>query len=170
MPENQMAATNKADLIAITEKEWAKLTKTLDTVSPDIALTKVDDMSIKDTVGHRAHWIALFLGWYHDGRTGKDVHIPAKGYKWNELKRYNADLRQKQADLTWEDARVLLTEKAEELLKFMHDQTDEALYGGSMKGGNGKWTTGRFAEASGPSHYRSATKYIKDVLRQLDAA
>ena len=165
-----MAATNKTDLIAITKKEWAKLTKTLDTVSPDAAMMKIDDVSIKDTVGHRAHWIDLFLGWFHDGQAGKEVHIPAKGYKWSELKRYNADLREKQADLSWEDARALLEQQAEKLLQFMKDQPDEALYGGPMKGGNGKWTAGRFAESSGPSHYRSATKYIRGVLRQLDAA
>ena len=165
-----MAATNKADLIAITEKEWAKLTKVLDQVSPDIALKKIDDVSIKDTVGHRAHWIDLFLGWFHDGQAGKEVHIPAEGYKWNELKRYNADLRERQADLSWDDARTQLVENADALLQFLHNQTDMDLYGGPMKGGNGKWTAGRFAEASGPSHYRSAAKYIRSVMRQLDAA
>ena len=52
-------------------------------------------------IAHRAHWIALFLGWFADGLGRKTVYFPAKGYKWNDLRRYTADLRARQADLDW---------------------------------------------------------------------
>ena len=159
------AATTKSDLIAVTEMEYGKLTKLLDTIDPATAMEKIDDVSIKDVIGHRAHWIDLFLGWYHDGQAGIPVHFPAKGYKWNDLTRYNADLRQKQASLGWDDARALLDKKAAALLEFMRDHSDKDLYGSPMKGANNNWTTGRWAEATGPSHYRSAAKYIRSVLR-----
>jgi len=48
---------------------------------------------VKDVISHRAHWIDLFLGWYKGGMAGKTVYFPAKEYKWNDLKRYNAQLR-----------------------------------------------------------------------------
>lgn len=159
-----MAATNKADLLAISEKEFNKLSALLDRVDDDLAMAKEDDTSIKDVVGHRAHWIELFLGWYADGLAGKPVFFPAEGYKWNDLKRFNSDLRARQADLSWEDARALLNADYKKLTAFIDGCSDKALYGGPMQGANNQWTPGRWAEAAGPSHFRSAAKYVRARL------
>ena len=165
------AATTRTDLLEVADKEFAKLEKLLTTVSPDIAMQlDEDDTSIKDIVGHRAHWIDLFLGWYSDGQAGHEVAFPAPGYKWNDLKRYNADLRSAQADLGWTEALELLEDNHAKLMGFIDTHNDDELYGGPMQGGNNKWTTGRWAEAAGPSHYRSAAKYIRARLRTLNAS
>lgn len=159
------AATNKADLRAATEKEFSKLYKILTDIDEATAHTLHDETTIKDVIGHRAHWTEIFFGWYADGQAGKPVYMPAKGYKWNELKRYNADLRASQANLSWEDVQKMLQDSYDRLIDFIDTHDDAALYGGPMKGANNKWTTGRFAEASGPSHYRSAAKYARAVIR-----
>ncbi len=160
------AATSKAELLTVCEKEFAKLAALIETIDEPVALAKDgDDTSIKDLVGHRAHWIGLFLGWYHDGLAGEEVHFPAEGYKWNELPRYNADLRAQQADLGWAEACDDLRRAHADLVAFIDGLDDDDLYGGPMVGGNNAWTPGRWAEAAGPSHYRSATKYIRARLR-----
>ncbi len=160
------ASTTKADLIAVTEKEFAKLETALETVPDGLALVKdEDDTSVKDIVGHRAHWIDLFLGWYTDGQADKEVAFPAPGYKWSDLKAYNAELRASQADLDWETARADLAVAHGRLLAFLRRLDDEALYAGPMKGGRNAWTTGRWAEAAGASHYRSASKYVRARVR-----
>jgi hypothetical protein len=159
------AATCKTDLIAVTQKEYAKLQKLIAPLDETTAIQKADDISIKDVIGHRAHWISLFLGWYHDGQAGKEVHFPAPGYKWNKLPRYNAALRAEQAGMSWEDACDLLSENTDKLLDFMESRDNTALYGGPMKGANNNWTPGRWAEAAGPSHFRSAAKYIRKALK-----
>ncbi|MEM8836591.1 MAG: ClbS/DfsB family four-helix bundle protein [Pseudomonadota bacterium] len=162
-----MAATNKADLLQITRKEFDKLAKLIDALDEDLAMAKQeDDTSIKDVIAHRAHWIDLFLCWYHDGQAGKTVHFPAEGYKWNDLKRYNADLREKQAGIGWVDAVTMLRDRNAKLEAFIESLSEEALYGGPMKGAYNKWTPGRWAEAAGPSHFRSASKFIRAVLRK----
>jgi len=46
----------------------------------------------------------------------------------------------------------------------MRQAPEAELYGGPMPGGTG-WTTGRYAEAAGPSHYRSAAKFLRAALR-----
>jgi hypothetical protein len=161
------AATSKAELIAVTEKEWDKLSKLLDSVPEEVALQRFDDgVSIKDTVAHRAHWIDLFLGWYADGMAGRPVHFPAEGYKWSDLKAYNAALRQAQAGVGWDAACAALRDAHARLLAFLEAKDDAALYGGPMKGARNDWTPGRWAEAAGPSHYRSAAKFIRSCLRQ----
>lgn len=118
-------------------------------------------------MGHRAHWIDLFLGWYRDGQAGRTVHFPAPGYKWNQLRAYNAKLRADQAGSSWADTCALLAEKHEALRAFVADHTDDVLYGGPMQGARNDWTTGRWAEATGPSHYRSAAKYIRARQRAV---
>lgn len=161
------AATNKTDLLAVTEKEFGKLLSLLDSVPANAAMIKVDETSIKDVIAHRAHWIDLFLGWYRDGRDGKDVSFPAKGYKWNELARYNSALRISQTDVSWQQAGLALQEAHKRLTEFLEFTSNDALYGGPMKGAHNNWTAGRWAEAAGPSHYRSAAKYIRSRLRQM---
>lgn len=166
-----MPATTKDALLSVTLTAFAKLDGTIGPVPAGIALVKdTEDTSIKDVVAHRAHWIALFLGWYADGMAGQTVAFPAEGYKWNELKRYNADLRARQAALDWDAARALLQARHEQLVAFISGKTQAELYAGPMTGANNHWTPGRWAEAAGPSHYRSAAKYIRSRLKALAEA
>ncbi|MEE9414896.1 MAG: ClbS/DfsB family four-helix bundle protein [Acidimicrobiales bacterium] len=161
-----MAATTTDELLMVANKEFDKLAKLLDQVEPELALVKDDDdTSIKDIIGHRAHWIDLYFGWYEDGLAGQEVFFPAEGYKWNDLKRYNADLRRAQAGLGWEPTKALLVEANDRLMHFITESCDADLYGGPMIGAKNDWTPGRWAEAAGPSHYRSAAKYIRGRLR-----
>ncbi len=156
------AATEKKELLELTQGEFEKLETLVESVSPRLALVKdEDDTSIKDVVAHRAHWIDLFLGWYADGKAGREVFIPAKGYKWNQLKQYNADLRAKQRRLSWAKAKVSLRDGHDKLLAFLQARSNRELYSGPLIGAANDWTLGRWAEATGPSHYRSAAKYIR---------
>ncbi|MHA7774050.1 ClbS/DfsB family four-helix bundle protein [Roseibium sp. M-1] len=166
-----MAAKNKQELLAITAKEYGKLQSLLDELPAMLRLEKdADGISPKDIIGHRAHWIDLFLGWYRDGQAGREVYLPAKGYKWNETARYNAELRQKQAGLSWRSARSLFESNHADLVALMESLSEEDLYGGPMKGSNNAWTTGRWAEAAGPSHCRSAAKYLRQRMRVYSGA
>lgn len=163
-----MPATTRSDLVAATLKEFAKLETLIAGIAEPVALAKdQDDTSIKDVIAHRAHWIDLFLGWYADGLAGREVFLPAEGYKWNELPRYNADLRARQADLGWADARARLEDRHRSLLAFIAATPNDVLYGAPMKGGRNHWPPGRWAEAAGPSHYRSAAKYIRARLKAV---
>ena len=163
-----MAATSKSELLSILEKDWAKLLALLATVSePEAVKPDTDGISIKDVVGHRAEWIAMYQRWISDGESGRAVEMPAPGYKWNALKPLNAAIRAHQADLDWQGAKALLIARKAELVTILNARDDAALYGGPMLGGNGKWTLGRYGEAVGPSHFRSAAKYIR---RQMKAS
>ncbi|RMA43999.1 ClbS/DfsB family four-helix bundle protein [Rhodophyticola porphyridii] len=160
------AATNREDLIAATRKDYARLEALIADIPADLAERKFeDDTSIKDVVTHRAHWSGLFFKWLDQAAAGGPVHIPDEGVKWNQLKPYNAELRRRYADMPWDEARAWLARAHERLLDFMLAGTDASLYGQTMPGAAG-WTIGRYAEASGPSHYRSAAKFIRSCLKQ----
>ncbi|MDJ0991953.1 MAG: ClbS/DfsB family four-helix bundle protein [Dinoroseobacter sp.] len=162
------AASTKAELLDICEKEFAKLTRTLDTIDGELALVPgPDGASIKDTVAHRAHWIDLYLSWVRAGRAGHEVQTPAPGYKWNQLKAYNAQLREAQAELSWGQARSELSDAHGRLMAFLTDEDDVSLYTPHLMPWMNNWTLGRWAEASGASHYRSANTYIRKLSRAL---
>jgi len=162
-----MYAESKDELLAVTEKEFLKLSTLLDQVGSKAATRKREEnTSLKDVIGHRAHWIKLFFGWYKDGRAGREVFFPAKGYKWNQLKEFNQNLRVEQSDLSWTDARKLLLSRHKKLLGFIKRHSNDELYGDSMKGAKNDWTVGRWVESVGPSHYRSAHKYARQCLRE----
>jgi len=161
------AATNKAALLAVTAAEAARLDALIAPLSDEIALRKrAGDTAIRDVIGHRAHWIDLFIGWQAAGARGETPAIPAPGYKWNQLVAYNADVRAAQAGTSWPATQAALVAAQGRLLQFIQTADDATLYGGPMPGGGNPWPTGRWAEAVGPSHYRSAAKWIRGVLRQ----
>ena len=164
-----MPATNRNELLAVTEKEYAKLMKTLDGLDPDAAIAPgvEDGISIKDTIAHRTHWIDLFLGWYGDGKAGKPVQTPAPGYKWNQLKDYNAKVRAGSRDRVWPDVLDAFTRAHEALLHLLTSLDDAELYRPPQYRWMNAWTLGRWAEASGASHYRSANKYVRQILKTL---
>ena len=164
-----MPATNKEDLLKVTWTEYAKLQKLLGGITSQVAMIPdEEETTIKDVIGHRAHWIDLFLGWYRDGQKGLEVSFPAPGYKWNELKRFNADLRDRQKHLNWVQVQEMLQESHDALLDLLEGLSNDALYGAPMKGARNDWTTGRWAEAAGPSHFRSASKYLRSRLRDAE--
>ncbi|WP_299752056.1 ClbS/DfsB family four-helix bundle protein [uncultured Tateyamaria sp.] len=163
MPE----ATNKTDLLAVFDKDLAKLRKTLGGVDEEKSSLSPpdDDTTIKGVIAHRIHWMGLFHGWYEDGVAGREVHMPAKGYKWNQLQEYNAPLYAKGNETAWVDLLSEFDTASDKLRRFIEAHDDALLYNRGANLWTGKWTLGRFAEASGPSHFRSANTYIRKALR-----
>lgn len=159
------AAKTRDDLLSVTDRDWQKLAALVGKVTAAQAKTpQGDDPSIHDILTHRAHWIGLFFQWL---REGEAAQMPDHGIKWNQLKPYNAALRTRYADLTWAEAVDNLTQAHLRLRGWIAGQDEGALYGGPMPGGTG-WTAGRYAEAAGASHYRSAAIYIRATLRGME--
>ncbi|MTI02970.1 ClbS/DfsB family four-helix bundle protein [Roseibium sp. RKSG952] len=161
------AATNKTDLLAAFDKELAKLRKTLDGVDEahSCLSTPEDETTIKGVIAHRTHWMGMFHGWYEDSVAGREVHVPARGYKWNQLKEYNASLYARGNEATWVGLLSEFESACDKLHRFIEAQDDVTLYSSGVHAWTGKWSLGRFAEASGPSHFRSANSYIRRALR-----
>lgn len=163
------AAQTRTELIEVTRVEYESLVEALAPITLSQAVqTDMDGDSVKSVIGHRAHWIDLFLTWYEDGEAGRPVRIPVPGHKWHDLNRYNAELRDKQADLSWYDVREDFDERARELIDFIRRLSDGELYHCKLKGTNSNWTVGRWAEAAGAAHYRSAHRYVRRRLREFE--
>ena len=161
------AATNKADLLAVFDSELAKLRKTLDGLDEAAGARTApgDTATVKGILAHRTQWIGLFLGWHADGAAGRTVHIPAEGYKWNELKAYNAPLYARGDSVPLSKLLAEFEAATARLRAFIEARDDAELYTPGVPAWTGKWTLGRYAESAGPAHFRSANAYIRKALR-----
>lgn len=162
------AATNRADLIAVTEKEYRKLRTLIDPIPENAALTPVSEgWSMRDIIAHRAHWSGLFFTWKEGGEAGDSVETPAPGYKWNQLKAYNAMVIAAARDRSWDRVRADLETAHRRMMGYLLGADDAELYTPGLYPWMNAWTLGRWAEAAGSSHYRSAAKAIRKRLRDL---
>lgn len=162
-----MAAKSKEELLALTDREYARLRDLIDSL-PEAAATVpgAEGISIKDTVAHRAHWVDLLLKWHADGKAGLPVHKPAPGYKWAKLKEYNAMVREASRARSWDEAKDDLEAAHGRLVALLRASDETVLYGKRLYDWMEDWTLGRWAEASGASHYRSARKFIRQILKE----
>ena len=161
------AATNKPDLIDITLKEYGKLDQLLSPLDEDTATWAHpnDNLSIRDIIAHRGHWLGLYLSWYEDGLSGLDVRTPAPGYKWNQLKSYNAIVYATARHFSWKDIHNAFHHHHDALMTHLAAFDDDRLYTKHLHPWMNDWPLGRWAEANGASHYRSATKYVRKLLK-----
>lgn len=161
------AAINQANLLMIFDKELSKLRSTLGGIDADTARKSLpdDDTTVKGVIAHRIHWMGLFHKWFDDGAAGRTVHLPDEGVKWNQLRAYNAPIYARGDAADWRQLQSDFDAACAKLRAFIADHDPAKLYAQGAYDWTGKWTLGRYAEAAGPSHFRSANTYIRKVLR-----
>ncbi|MEO1039298.1 MAG: ClbS/DfsB family four-helix bundle protein [Pseudomonadota bacterium] len=161
------AATNKSELLAATAAEFDKLERLLGPLDEASANWRVDDgdVSIKAVIAHRTHWLDLFGSWYEAGASGEDVQTPAPGYKWNQLKAYNAPIYQAAETASWRETHTAFLDAHTRFLARITALDETTLYTPKLFDWLNDWTLGRWAESAGPSHYRSAAKFVRAAKR-----
>ena len=159
------AATCKAELLAVFDKELAKLNTLLDGVDEAQAAWAEDGVSIKAVIGHRSHWMDLFWSWYDKGVAGQPVETPAPGYKWNQLKAYNAPIYSAADAQDWSKLLAQFVETSRRFRERLDRLADDELYTQGLFAWTNDWTLGRWAESAAPSHFRSAAKSIRKIIR-----
>ena len=162
------AAQSKTEFLTVFDKELAKLERLLDTMTPEQADWSDDDVSIKGLIAHRIHWLDLFWGWYDAGADGQAVQTPAPGVKWNQLKAYNAPIYASGQDQDWAVLKTRFLKTAASFRDRIDVLEDQELYTTHQYDWTNDWTLGRWAESSGPSHFRSAAKAIRKILKSRD--
>lgn len=161
------AAQNHAELLTVTKLEFAKLQTLLAGVDPGrVDRPDADGWTIREVIAHRAHWVVLFLQWRAAALAGHDVQTPAPGYKWTQLTAYNALVREQAAERDWAQVNADLSAAHARLLACLEAADDAELYTKHLYPWMNDWTLGRWAEAAGASHYRSAAKTIRKMLRE----
>ena len=159
------AATSKTELLKVFDTEWAKLDNLLTTITDEQSRWSEDGVSIKAVIGHRIHWLGLFWSWYDAGAAGERVETPAPGYKWNQLKAYNAPIYAAADKQDWAGLVAQFRAEAADFRARLDRLENTELYTAKRYDWTNDWTLGRWAESAAPSHFRSAAKLIRKIVR-----
>ena len=120
-----------------------------------------DNWSITDVVAHLAEWQALFLGWYDTGRAGREVHLPALGYKWNETPRLNRAIQAKHLGRSHREVRSQFEKGYKRICRLVDAATEAELLAPGYFDWTGRHALTTYLGANTASHYRFACKVIQ---------
>ena len=101
---------NKTTLISESHKEREALEDYLTTLTCEEKIVPgvVGDWSVKDMLAHLYEWEQMVLRWLAAGEAGETPHVPAEGYKWNQIPVLNESIRQKYHGLPLDEVEKIL--------------------------------------------------------------
>jgi uncharacterized protein (TIGR03083 family) len=157
----------KADLLSESEKERAALDQFLSTLTPD-QMTEpgaLGEWSVKDVLAHLYAWEQMVLGWLAATRRGETPHVPAEGYKWNQLPAFNEEIRQEHNDRALEEVLGLYKKSYRQMMDTIRGLPEETLFTPGLYPWMNKNTLAAYFTSSTSSHYRWARKELRKTFR-----
>ncbi len=151
---------SKAELLSAIDREFSKLWRELENISPerfaDPSLeghAKGTIMSVGDLVAYLIGWGELVIKWIERDAQGLPVDFPEMGYKWNELGRLAQKFYSDYGALSPSERLSRLKAIKETLVRLIEARDDHALYGHAWYG---KWPLGRMIQFNTSSPYANA--------------
>lgn len=163
-----MKYESKKALIAQIEGEHATLVELVDSIPPKLRESPGvwgDGWNVKDLLAHLTEWEQMFLRWHRDGTVGKTPDMPAKGYKWNEIRALNRAIREKHKDVSWRRVRTAFDASYQEVLALAKKRTENQLLSPGQFAWTKKYPLTTYLGANSCSHYRFAIKALRRWLK-----
>ncbi|WP_220741169.1 ClbS/DfsB family four-helix bundle protein [Leuconostoc miyukkimchii] len=81
------AYANKDDLIIAIKTNYEKYINEFTEIPNDLKNKRIEavDRTPSENLSYQLGWLTALLCWEKDEKAGKNVDVPAKGYKWNNL-------------------------------------------------------------------------------------
>ncbi len=157
-------------LLSESHKERDKLEGFLSTLTPDQMIQSgiVGDWSVKDVFAHLYEWEQMVLGWLAAGQRGDRPHVPAEGYKWNQLPALNEEIRRKHDHRSLEEVQIMFGESYQLTIQTIEGLSEEILFTSGLYPWMNKNTLAAYFTSCTSSHYRWALKEIRKGLRARD--
>ena len=107
----------------------------------------------------------MVLGWLAATERGETPHVPAEGYKWNQLPALNEEIRKKHAPLSLKEVLKMYRESHQQTMETIEGFSEETLFTRGLHPWMNKNHLAAYFTSSTSSHYRWARKEIKKGLR-----
>ncbi len=159
----------KALILSESEKEHAALEQFLSTLTPELMVRPgvVGAWSAKDVLAHLYEWEQMAMGWLAAGRRGETPHVPAEGYKWNQLPALNEHIRQKHAERSLDEVLAMFRESYRRITETITALSEETLFTAGLYPWMNKNTLAAYFVSATSSHYRWARKELRKGLIEL---
>ena len=159
--------TTKEELLRAIHMEWDSLEKSFTNLTPEqmIQPGAIGKWSVKDVLAHLAEWQQMCLGWYNAGLRGESPHLPAEGFKWNQMPALNRRIYEKYRDQTLEDVQDFFQASYRQTLDVVERASEEELF----KPGYFAWTKqdalASYIIPCTSSHYHWARTEMRKSMR-----
>ncbi|EGO62838.1 ClbS/DfsB family four-helix bundle protein [Acetonema longum] len=127
----------KTALVAEIEKAADMFIKEFESVAEadkDIRFGEVD-RTPREIIAYQLGWMDLIRRWDRDELAGKEVMMPAPGYKWNQLGPLYKSFYDQYQDQSLAQLRELFVAAVDSLIEWLHGFSDDELF----RPGGRKW-------------------------------
>lgn len=161
--------SNKLELLAAIETNYARLKLDLARVKPEQAMQKTMEghakgtlMSVHDLVAYLVGWNELLLKWCERRNQRLAVDFPETGFKWNELGALAAKFYRDYETLAFKDLLLRFEAAKNALVALIAAHTDAELYGVQWYE---SYTLGRMIQFNTSSPYANARGRLRKWLK-----
>jgi uncharacterized protein (TIGR03083 family) len=157
----------KSQILAESRKEHEALEKFLSALSPE-QMTEpgmLGEWSVKDVLAHLYEWEQMVLGWLVASQRGESPHVPAEGYKWNQLPALNEMIREKHSHQPLDKMMEMYRNSYEQVMATIEKLSEEDLLTPGLYPWMNKNTLAAYFVSCTSSHYRWARTGMKKGLR-----
>ena len=158
-------------LLSESQKEHDALEAYLDTLTSE-QMTQtgiVGEWSIKDVLAHLYEWEQMVLGWLAASERGETPHVPAEGYKWNQLPALNEEIYQKYYQQPLEEVLSMYRASYQQVMETIEGIPEEKLFTRGLHRWMNKNAFAAYFTSCTSSHYRWARKEMRKGFRVLES-
>ena len=158
---------DKVTLLVESKKERNALDDYLATLTPEERTQPniVGAWSVKDVLAHLYEWEQMVLRWLATSEKGETPHVPAEGYKWNQLPALNEQIFQQYHSLSLEEIFALYKESHQQIMETIESIPEERLFTSGLFPWMNKNTLAAYFTSATSSHYRWARKELRKGFR-----
>lgn len=167
--------TSKEELLKAAEENYKKLLELCDAMTERELQTPFDfekdtgkkeahwkrDKNLRDVLIHLSEWHHLVLHWVRHNQKGENVSFLPKPYNWKNYGEMNVQLWKKHQNTSLEQAKKMLSESHEEVMRMIEMFSDDELFVKGVFSWVGTSTLGSYFVSNTSSHYNWAIKKLK---------
>lgn len=167
--------TTKADLLTAANENFEKLNALISDLTEKELSTPFDfsgaagkkeahwkrDKNLRDVCVHLYEWHQLLLNWVRSNQEGENKPFLPQPYNWKTYGDMNVAFWEKHQGTSLEEARRLLEQSHNEVMKLAETLSNEALFSKGIYAWVGGSTLGSYFVSNTSNHYDWAMKKLK---------
>ncbi|OAN17962.1 hypothetical protein A3K86_03320 [Photobacterium jeanii] len=161
---------NQSELIEAITQAHAKLRTDLENIPESYTRlqgvegnVKGTQISVCDTLAYLVGWGQLVLHWHSEKQAGRDVAMPAQGFKWNQLGLLAQHFHHEYRHHSYNDLLRAFDHTTEQILELIYSLDEYQLYGCPWYE---KWTLGRMIQFNTSSPMKNMRTKVRRFKRE----
>lgn len=159
--------TTKSQLLSEIEKERTALENYLATLPDDrkVAPGVVGAWSVKDVLAHLLEWERMCLRWCQAGKENRVPHLPAEGFKWNQMPQLNQQIYEHYREMPLTEVLEQFETIHRDMMQMIETMTEVAMCTPGYYAWTNKNAVLTYLVSATSSHFRWARTEIRKGLK-----